>query len=432
MEILINYKKKIASRFIPIEGANALTDIPESDEYIFSEKLEGHIAFIIVDHEVNIYNRSATKLDLPHITAAFPKDQTGIWAGELYQNSPRSRSFHVASAIANDKNSLKFAIFDVVHELEKPFEERMAMIQKIPENDIIHQMQWKKASSRKELLSHYNDLIEKGSEGMVVHNSIGVIYKLKPVAELDVAVLGYSLKEDGPGIRALLVGVYDGEQWIIVGSVGGGFTDEARIEWADKLQSIETDADIVLVAKNRLAYKWVTPTIVIQIKCIEVINEDSSGIIRKDKLIFDTNGYTSLGKTNGVSLISPVFLGIRDDKTPSIEDTGINQISSRVEILKDENTETSSQIASKIIFRQVYTKVSKTGTAVRKFVGLKTNRTIDQKFSPYVLYQTDFSAGRKEPLQTEINIAATEEILELLLLQAIEEKVKKGWEKLLY
>ncbi len=429
MEILINYKKKIASRFIPIEGANALTDIPESEEYIFSEKLDGHIAFVVIDDQVTIYNRSANKLDLPHITNAFPKDKIGIWAGELYLKKERSRSFGVASAIANDKASLHFAVFDAVHALEKPFSERMEMVLALPTSELIHPMAWKKTSSRKELAEHYDQLLEKGKEGMVVHTQLGTIFKLKPVVELDVAVLAYSLKEDGPGIRALLVGVFDGTNWIVAGSVGGGFNDESRLEWAGKLQAIECEADIVLVAKNRLAYKWVQPTIAIQIKCIEIINEDSSGIIRKDQLVFLNGHYKSAGKTNGVSLISPVFLGIRTDKKTGLEDTGIGQITSRVEVLGG-NESDASLATSEIVFRHVYTKAGKGGTAVRKFVGLKTNRTMDQNFPPIVLYQTDFSAGRKEPLQTDINIAASEERLNALLADAIEEKVKKGWEKI--
>ena len=39
MESIINYKKRIASRFIPIEGSTVVGDMPESDEYIYSEKI---------------------------------------------------------------------------------------------------------------------------------------------------------------------------------------------------------------------------------------------------------------------------------------------------------------------------------------------------------------------------------------------------------
>ena len=407
METVINYKKKIASRFIPIEGANAQTDLPESD---------GQLGIAVVNNgEVAIYNRSGVVLDLPHISAAFPKDQTGIWAGELYLPLDRSRNFKVASALANDKTSIRFCVFDAVHELDKPNDDRVVIVQKsITEGDIVHPMKWHKTTSRKELAKFYADAVESGKEGLVVINNLGYTYKLKPMVELDVAVIGYSMKEDGSGIRALLVGLHDGEGWIVVASVGGGFTDETRTQWLQKLQPLECEADIVLVANNRLAYKWVKPSIVIQIKCIEIINEDSSGTIKKDKLTYGG---------------SPVFLGIRTDKVANVEDTGINQLTSRIELISNADEGADELQKSDIIFREVFIKESKTGSAVRKFVGLKTNKSFEQSFPPYVLYYTDFSAGRKDPLQTEIKIASSEEKLRELLDKGIEENVKKGWER---
>ncbi len=431
METVINYKKKIASRFIPIEGANAQTDLPESDEYIYSEKIDGQLGIAVVNNgQVTIYNRSGALLDLPHITTAFPKDQEGIWAGELYLPLDRSRNFMVSSAIANDKTSLRFCVFDAVHELDKPNDDRVVIVQKsIPEGEIVHPMKWHKTASRKELAQFYADAVESGKEGLVVINTLGYTYKLKPMVELDVAVIGYSMKEDGSGIRALLVGLHDGEGWIVVASVGGGFTDETRAQWLQKLQPLECEADIVLVANNRLAYKWVQPSIVIQIKCIEIINEDGSGLIKKDKLSYDGSQYQSIRKTNAVSLISPVFLGIREDKNANADDTGINQVTSRVEWTKDTITDTEELQKSEVIFREVYIKESKTGTAIRKFVGLKTNKTLEQSFPSFVLYYTDFSAGRKDPLQTEIKIASSEDTLREMLANGIEENIKKGWEK---
>ena len=431
METVINYKKKIASRFIPIEGANAQTDLPESDEYIYSEKIDGQLGIAVVNNgEVAIYNRSGVVLDLPHISAAFPKDQTGIWAGELYLPLDRSRNFKVASALANDKASIRFCVFDAVHELDKPNDDRVVIVQKsITEGDIVHPMKCHKTTSRKELAKFYADAVESGKEGLVVINNLGYTYKLKPMVELDVAVIGYSMKEDGSGIRALLVGLHDGEGWIVVASVGGGFTDETRTQWLQKLQPLECEADIVLVANNRLAYKWVKPSIVIQIKCIEIINEDSSGTIKKDKLTYGGNQYQSIRKSNAVSLISPVFLGIRTDKVANVEDTGINQLTSRIELISNADEGADELQKSDIIFREVFIKESKTGSAVRKFVGLKTNKSFEQSFPPYVLYYTDFSAGRKDPLQTEIKIASSEEKLRELLDKGIEENVKKGWER---
>lgn len=431
MEAIVNYKKRIVSRFIPLEGSAVVSDLPESDEYVYSEKIDGHIAYIQVkDRQVTMYNRSANILNLPLITDQFPVELDGIWAGELYLARPRSRNFQVASAITNDKDELRFAIFDAVHLLDKPILERIQVVREsIPMTVYFHPMTWHVTPSRKELLKEYNTAIENGKEGLVVHSSLGFTYKLKPSVEIDVTVVGYSMKEDGTGVRALLVGLYDQDGWIVIASVGGGFNDTSRTEWLTKLQPLECEADIVMVASNRLAYKWVKPEIVIQIKCIEILAEDSNGIIKKEKLSFQDGSYHYIHKSNACSLVSPILMDVRSDKAPNAGDTGIQQVATRVEISPDVPDDDIENIQSDILFREVYIKESATGTAVRKFVGIKTNRDLDHGFSPYVLFYTDFSAGRKDPLQTDVRLASNEAKLRALLALGIEENIKKGWEK---
>ncbi|MDB5283883.1 MAG: hypothetical protein JWO06_2958, partial [Bacteroidota bacterium] len=84
---------------------------------------------------------------------------------------------------------------------------------------------------------------------------------------------------------------------------------------------------------------------------------------------------------------------------------------------------------SQVILREVYVKEGKTGKAIRKFVGWKTNKDESGKYPKYVLYFTDFSAGRKEPLQSDIYIVPSEDDMKAKLAVLIEENVKKGWNK---
>jgi hypothetical protein len=433
MQNLADYKKKIASRFIAIEGVDAANDLPESDEYHYAEKIDGNLGIAVVNAEgVSFYNRSGTLLSLPNLEANFPKTAIGIWAGELYINKERSHFYEVASAIANNKDAIHFAVFDAVHALDSPILERIKIVKEgIADAPFIHPVHWVKTNSKKELIEAYKTMVDGGKEGIVFHNSQGSTFKVKPSLTLDLAVVGYSMKEDGSGLRALLVGVYYNDSWLVVASVGGGFSDEDRVKWLSKLENIETKADFVMIANNRMAYKWVKPKIVVQVKCIEILNEDSSGSIYKDTLKYDAdNGYISNGKVPGVSILSPVFMGQRDDKTPSNEDTGISQITSRIELLPDTKPDLEELPESTILFRELYTKNAKTGTAIRKFIGIRTNKTREQGFPSYYLYMTDFSAGRKEPLQTDIKIAGTERQLNDFLAKAIEENVKKGWDKI--
>lgn len=432
LEDIINYKKKIASRFIPIEGGGDLSDIPVSDVYIYSEKLDGHLAFVWVkNNDVELYNRSGIKLDIPEISQAFKLQPQGIWAGELFiKDAPRSRSFEVASAIANQKDKLGFAVFDAVHELSKPIFDRIQIVQKsITINDKISIVNWNEVATREDLTAAYNEVIKKSGEGIIVHTPMGFTYKIKPFVEIDVTVLGYSLRDDDDGVRSLLVGIKNDDYWLIVATVGSGFSDMDRLMWQSKLEPLKCESDFIVVSSNKLAYQWVKPQVVIQVKCIEIISEDYSGLIKKEALRFDGNQYDNIGKTNSVSLISPVLIAERKDKEANEEDTGMNQIASRIEISKENIASIGKVVASDILFREVYIKSSKNGDMVRKFIGVKTNKENTFRFPAYYLFYTDFSSGRKEPLQTEISVTNSEEKLYSILETMMDENVKKGWNK---
>ena len=83
---------------------------------------------------------------------------------------------------------------------------------------------------------------------------------------------------------------------------------------------------------------------------------------------------------------------------------------------------------SEVLKREVYTKVLKGETMVRKFMILKTNKeqSVDE-FPAYVLYYTDFSPNRKEPLQRDIAVSASEAQIQALYVDLKNKNVKQGW-----
>jgi hypothetical protein len=58
---------------------------------------------------------------------------------------------------------------------------------------------------------------------------------------------------------------------------------------------------------------------------------------------------------------------------------------------------------------------------------VKTHREADGQFPAYYVLFTDFSAGRKEPLKTDITLAADADALQGALEMLEEENIKKGW-----
>jgi hypothetical protein len=84
---------------------------------------------------------------------------------------------------------------------------------------------------------------------------------------------------------------------------------------------------------------------------------------------------------------------------------------------------------SEIIRREVYTKKAKDKVAVRKLVAWKTNKEGESADHPaYVIHFTDYSPGRKSPLNHEVRIAPDKESAEKIAEAMLEANVKKGWE----
>ncbi len=66
---------------------------------------------------------------------------------------------------------------------------------------------------------------------------------------------------------------------------------------------------------------------------------------------------------------------------------------------------------------------------VRKFVTWKTNKESEtDEYPAFVLHFTDFSPNRKDPLAREVRVSSSQEQINTLLEEMIEENIKKGWE----
>ena len=430
---IIDYQRKYASKYIPAEGNRLVEVLPQCDVYHYSEKLDGILLFADNDgKEISFYNKSGNEIKLPALNAAFPKDAMGLWAGELYKSeSNRSRPFLVSSSISNSNSDLAFAVFDCVNDVRKTIEERYLDISKFfPENGIVHKINLKKTDSRTQVINEYNSLVSNGSEGMVIHTPQGFTYKAKPQLSIDCIVLGYAMRENVDQIRELLIGIAVEDGYMVIGKVGSGFSESEREEWARTLKPKIINSAIVEIAGNGLAFYWVKPEFVIEVKCLELLIENSDGAISKQKVSLNNEkGYTQAGMITGVSLMSPVYREIRLDKKADIINAGLDQITSRVEIVVNNSSIKESQ-TSKLLKREIYIKEGKNGRALRKFVSWKTNKEETGSFPSYILYYTDFSSGRKEPLQTEIYTAVDQEELKIKFNNLIEENIKKGWIKI--
>jgi hypothetical protein len=132
-----------------------------------------------------------------------------------------------------------------------------------------------------------------------------------------------------------------------------------------------------------------------------------------------------------VSVISPQFLRLRDDKSVHPQDIRIEQVTEIVPV--PQASTDASQLTlrkSDVLQREVYVKTIRGELLVRKFMVWKTNKEHDgQEFPAFVAYYADFSPSRKVPLTREVRVSNSKSQILALFRELKDENIKKGWER---
>ena len=91
--------------------------------------------------------------------------------------------------------------------------------------------------------------------------------------------------------------------------------------------------------------------------------------------------------------------------------------------------EETNQNPSELLERVVYKKTMKENLMVRKLLLWKTNKESSIDYPGYVIYLTDFSPNRKEPLQREVKVSNDEKGARKLFDEMAKANFIGGWEK---
>jgi len=205
---------------------------------------------------------------------------------------------------------------------------------------------------------------------------------------------------------------------------------QQRLEFMRQVREMHVDSGYRHANSKGALYRFVRPEIIIEVRLTDVQSETSSGDpIRRMVLDYVGGAYRPLRQLPGVSILHPVFMRVRDDKSVNPTDLRVAQVLERclVEAL-DEHAEPLDLPPSEILRREVYTKTTKGVVAVRKLVMWKTNKQeSDPSYPAYVVHFTDYSAGRKDPLQREVRVAPSQDVASKIADAMIEANIKKGW-----
>lgn len=444
-EIALNYKRQTASRYLPVSKDEIISKIIDSELYGVSIKYDGHLYLLHFDgKKVVLVNHGGNVIeDLPlnkeALTLLKDKCKDVLLAGELYlfKEGERTRSFDLAAALNTKSPDIYFAAFDIItlNGSEGPInlKDLDNNLQDLLKNSqSLHAAQNTLVESRKDVLQRYTDLVEQGGhEGIVVRSQNGPIYKAKPLISLEAIILGYA---EGEGSRAgmlqeFLVGLCVAEnEYILLTKVGNGYSTEQRIKLFKEFEQKKADSGYIEVSGSNVAFTMVQPDQVMEFSCLDMFSDNSKGPITKTCLSYSNGVYTATGKRSMVSVISPVYVGMRSDKKPDMQDAGLSQITKIISL----DQATSEQVdlkKSDLLMREVYVKESKGTKMVRKFMIWKTNKEETGQYPAYVFHYTDFSAGRAEMLQRDIKVSNSKEQIEEIFAAEVVANVKKGWNR---
>lgn len=444
LSVVSNYKKGVAGRYRALHPDNLFKLFPLPA--LVSRKYDGELWFLVVKNgERYLTNPKGKVIDgsIPILDAAQELPDGVIIAGELFAHTAgaRERVGELRSVLFSGEDAdtalMRFGAFDILQDSAQPpatdYSDRLdRLTELLPESENLFPIPCETCESTGELKEVFERYTSQGqSEGLIARVSNGLTYKIKPEIELDAVVLAYTAKAGATSVRSLLLGlVGDDERFYLIGGVGASRHSDSEALFKT-LSASEVESTIRRASVGGSLYRFVEPKVVVKITCTDIQSEAADGSdIEQLILNFDGSTWTKLGTTACPSPLHPSLSRVRDDKSPSTEETSFSQLH---DYLLDSETESPVAPAalnpSVIIRRQVWSKETKGVLAIRKLVVWKTNKEDqDKRFPAYVVHWTDFSAGRASPLNREVKPAPSESVAIDIADAMIEKNIKKGWE----
>ena len=453
--LVSSYKRTVAKRYRSLRP-DELDYLP-SGELLVSPKIDGELWFLVVAEGERAFVAPNGKVllgdDIPvlgEIAANVAPRVRGLFvaAGEMFavRKGARPRVADVHKILVGGDGAaverLGFQAFDLVSggdaEAEGPmpdYRERLECLRRVFAGGKRAQcVLTESVSSPDEVQARFADWVESGKgEGLVVRSvELGRIVKIKPVFTLDAAVIGFTERSDEQEmVRSLLLAlVREDGAFQVVGSCGNIGSEELRRELHAKLAPEAIPSAYRHASSTGALFRLVRPRVVVEVRCTDLLGEDTAGkptmrmVLRPEE-----DRWEPIAPLPGVAILHPVLERVRHDKHADAVDCRVGQVLERI-LVEDVNKAAQARQlpASEVIRREVWTKETKGKLAVRKLVVWRTHKEqLDGDYPAFVVHWTDYSAGRKEPLQREVKLAPSEEVAMTLADDFAKEGAKRGW-----
>jgi bifunctional non-homologous end joining protein LigD len=234
-------------------------------EWTFEQKFDGIRMLAFKDgDDVRLYSRTRNPQHIPGIAAevaALPVRDV-ILDGELTWD--RHSGFHIFDIIWMDGRDLTAL----------PLVERRRILDTLPLTAPLHRVPpvegdapWERACA-----DGWEGVIAKRLDSPYEHKRSKHWLKMKCELEHDFVVGGFTDPQGGRvGLGALLVGYYDGDDFVFAGRVGTGFDTKLLTDLRARLGAAETTTTPFTRATGlpRVRQHWVTPEVVVRLAFIE-------------------------------------------------------------------------------------------------------------------------------------------------------------------
>jgi len=447
------YRRKLSGGMRPL-AAHDIQEIPKAKGLHVVRKYDGEFTYVVFDGQsiFSVNPGGTVRVGLPCFAEAEKalkkaKVRSCTLAAELYAGGDIGERNAVQAIVGllrnprteSDLQRVSLAVFDISELNGESVDSADAVFKKLKtwfgKGKLAHAAEHVVADKAETIEDKFTEwVIAEGAEGVVVrHDRLGY-YKIKLRHNLDAAVIGFSEGTDNRKgmVHDLLVAVMrtDGTYHELA-RVGGGFREEDRKEIFKDLRKRVVPSEYVAVNNDYVAYEMIGPGPVIEMSFLDLIPESSKGDpVKRMVLDFDGKQYAALSRMPLVSVISPQFVRIREDKEANVEDVNIRQVTDLVRVPDaDEPARAGELKKSKLLDRQVYKKTMRGADMVRKLLLWRTNKEETGDFPGFVVYGTDFSPNRQTPLERDIKIASSEKAARELFTDMAKKYFVGGWEK---
>lgn len=460
MEVAEQYETEVSNRFIGIKPSDLAARYAPDSRVLATTKYDGEGVFVYFEAgrspEIFTFNSPSgrARVGLPCLAELATKlkgrgTRKALLRAELYLRESvdgrRCASADVTrasySSDPTDAARLRLALLDVVmldgRDLRPHQSEFLTIWNLLGElagteaDRLVHRAEGGEVSGG-ELNRMFNERTGGGLEGLVIRRlDRSEVCKLKPRINLDAAVIGFveGELEGQPGMMSLLTGLAypgagSGMQLQSIARVGSGFNDQDRIDWLARLSSLRVDAPLAMSDSDGRPVRFVRPGFVVELEAEDVMpaDEEASG-----QQVFGWNQarWSFDGLAACPRLLFPTYARLRGDKEFGAQAVRLSQLTRRDAGAPELINRDLPPL--EVMRREVYTKEIKGAIAVRKLVVGRRPATAGA--FPFVIFWTDFSAGRKTPLEVSTLFAHSESRAEALARKLLEENITKGFER---